>query len=273
MKLTAPRSPKFRRLMQATGLSRVEAVGTLELLWLFTMEQAPSGDVGRWGDMDLEAELEWRGEPGELIQALVDAGWIDRCGTHRLVIHDWADHLPEFLQKRVDRQTLTIAVATPCPDTVCHRPPSSANGGIREGKGREGKPSEGKGSEAKKETEPPAPRSSVCPDALSDHESGLALEWAGRKGFTPDQLAYGWERVLHWARSKRLKRADWLATLQNAMTDGWALKGYGQAPGGEVESPAQARARRTKEAGAKAYEMIQARKQQIGLLEIEGGAA
>jgi hypothetical protein len=249
--------------MQATGLSRAETVGTLELLWLFTMEQSPSGDVGRWGDMDLEAEMDWRGEPGALVSALVDAGWIDRCGTHRLVIHDWADHLPDFLQKRVDRGTLKIAAVSPCPDDGTRRPPSSANGGIREGKPREAKQREGERSEVKT---PPAPRSCVCPDELSGDQSIRALEWAAGKGFTGEQLAYAWDRVRDWSHSKQTKRTDWLATLRNAMTDGWALKGYGQSPTGEVESPAQAKARRTKEAGAKAYEMIQQRK-----LELIGG--
>lgn len=124
--------------------------------------------------------------------------------------------------------------------------------------------------EEKKKT-PPAPRSCVCPEWLSAQEAKSASDWAAGKGFTSEQLAYAWERVRDWSQSKQLKRADWLATLRNAMTDGWALKGFGQSPSGEIESPAQAKARRTKEAGAKAYEMIQARKQQLGLMEIEGG--
>lgn len=119
--------------------------------------------------------------------------------------------------------------------------------------------------EEKKKT-PPASRSCLCPDELSPAELVSAGEWAVGKGFTAEQMAYGWERVRDWSHSKRLKRADWLATLRNAMTDGWALKGFGQSPTGEVESPAQARARRTKEAGAKAYELIQQRK-----LELIGG--
>ena len=88
MKMTTTRSPKFRRLMNLTGLNRAGAAGSLELLWLFVMEQSPSGDVGKWSDDDIESELAWEGESGVLIGALVDAGWLDRCEKHRLVIHE-----------------------------------------------------------------------------------------------------------------------------------------------------------------------------------------
>ena len=54
MKMGTTRSPKFRRLSRMTGMSVRETVGTLELLWLFTMEQAPAGDIGKWPDDEIE---------------------------------------------------------------------------------------------------------------------------------------------------------------------------------------------------------------------------
>ncbi len=268
MKLTATRSPKFRRLMNITGLSRPATAGTLELLWLFAMEQAPSGDVGRWSDMDLEAELDWQGEPGELIAALVSAGWLDRCATHRLVIHDWADHLPDFLQKRVDRGTLTIATLTPCPDDGGHRPPSSANGGIREGKGSEAKPREAKPSE-----EPPAPRArrakmrAPCPDALDDQEWTRVLAWAAKEGVPLADVVREWDAMRDYWRGKGELRADWSASFRTWLRNAKRFAERDRRDSGM--SPAQAKAERTKEAGRQAYELIQQRK--LGL--IEGGAA
>lgn len=263
MKLTATRSPKFRRLMQATGMSRVEAVGTLELLWLFTMEQAPSGDVGRWEDMDLEAELEWRGEPGDLIQALVDARWLDRCSQHRLVIHDWADHLPEFLQKRVDRGTLIIAKALPCPDDGGQRRTTGPNVPIREGKGREAKPSEGKGSEAGEgasASRPPRARRSPAspfPGSMGDRDweelsrkhsvdpaklREIAEGWAGEKdrGYTAD----GWRKAIDRALRDRW---DWTRSL-------YATPGRPQQD--TRESRVQAGERRTLEAVRRVAERL-----------------
>jgi hypothetical protein len=115
-------------------------------------------------------------------------------------------------------------------------------------------PNQAKKEEKRAPSAPPAPRSCLCPDELSDHDLGLAMTWADGKGFSPTQLAYGWERVRAWSHGKGMKRIDWLAVLQNAMTDGWALKGYGQNPTGEPESPAQARARRTKESARRVFE-------------------
>jgi len=71
----------------------------------------------------------------------------------------------------------------------------------------------------------------VCPDRLSDEERETARAWALANKFTDSQLAYAWTRVRDWSHSKREKRVDWLATLRNAMSDGWALKGY-TPPGG-----------------------------------------
>jgi len=133
MKMNTTRSPKFLRLMALSGLGRAASAGTLELLWLFVMDQSPAGDVGKWSDDEIEAELDWKGEPGALINALVDSRWLDRCQKNRLVVHDWADHLPEFIKKRVKRDNLTIASivqpcladGTPCPDNGSQRLPTA----------------------------------------------------------------------------------------------------------------------------------------------------
>lgn len=98
-----------------------------------------------------------------------------------------------------------------------------------------------------------ASRPSVCPEDLPEREAVQASEWGTAKGFTPDQMAYAWERVRDWARSKQIMRVDWVATLRNAMTDGWALKGFASGASVERESPAQARERRTKDAMAEAF--------------------
>lgn len=180
---------------------------------------------------------------------------IDEQGTSTVV--EWSKYA-EFQGSESGTGAATgtdASLAVPSPSPISEPSPS---------------PSLHQTNEEKKKT-PPAPRSCVCPESLSPHEHGLLMDWSSPRGFTIDQCDYAWERVRDWSHSKRLKRTDWLATLRNAMTDGWALKGYGQNPTGEVESPAQAKARRTKEAGAKAYEMLQASKQQLGLVQIEGG--
>ena len=147
MKMPAQRSPKFRDLKRLTGRRKVELVGTLELLWLFTMEHAPSGDIGKWPDADIELECDWDGEPGFLITALVESGWLDRCLTHRLLVHDWSDHLPEFLRLKVSRGGLEIVKLNPplptsivpAGENVRRQYDDSTTLVEREGKGSQGK--------------------------------------------------------------------------------------------------------------------------------------
>ena len=103
MKIGTYRSPKFKRLQRALDLPTHILVGHLEMLWHFVAEQADRGDVGRYSDEEIEAEIGWEGPQGMMIQALVKAGWLDQCETHRLVVHDWESHAPDYLKKRVQR--------------------------------------------------------------------------------------------------------------------------------------------------------------------------
>lgn len=123
---------------------------------------------------------------------------------------------------------------------------------------------------------PPAPRSCVCPDRLSDHAMGLMLDWSSPRGLTIDQVEYAWERVRDWSRSKQLKRTDWAATLRNAIAKGWALEGYGAPPPGSPiqnnrESAAQARERRNNEAAAEAFRQMTGAGDPPPLLALPGG--
>ena len=206
MKMTTTRSPKFRRLMNLTGLNRAGAAGSLELLWLFVMEQSPSGDVGKWSDDDIESELAWEGESGVLIGALVDAGWLDRCEKHRLVIHDWADHLPEFIKKRVDRGTLTLV--PPPADNGRQRPPPADNGRnvpIREGKTREDKGREGKGRPSDKSADSPTSRARAVWPALVSRAAKHGARWAPKPG--PKQVEIVAARIADGATEVELERA------------------------------------------------------------------
>jgi hypothetical protein len=45
----------------------------------------------------------WNGSAEILISALVDSHWLDRHSEHRLVVHDWHDHAPNFIKGNVHR--------------------------------------------------------------------------------------------------------------------------------------------------------------------------
>lgn len=121
MKRGNPRHQKVYDLMESLDCERVVALGILELLWHFTTEYAPQGDVGKYSDKRIEAALDWGGRgklPGRLIDALVASRWLlrdaDVCelkprkgppahGKVRLIFQDWPKYIDEALRKKMSR--------------------------------------------------------------------------------------------------------------------------------------------------------------------------
>lgn len=219
----AQRSPKVARLQRLTGMRKVETVGTLELLWLFTMEQTPRGDIGKWDDGDIEDACGWAGEAGELVAALCDAKWLDACPEHRLVVHDWAEHAPAFLKKRDTRSSAYF---------VSRCQPLSDNGSQREhrvGKSREAKV----GRESRKPTRSrKSSAKTFCPPfAEWDQEELVALAATTKLQYPADRTAVvvALERVVEWSAEKDMKRTrrGWNATVRRAIREKWAEKANG----------------------------------------------
>jgi len=77
--------------------------GLLEELWQFTAKNAPLGDVGKFDNADIAAMVEWEGDPDELVDMLIDCGWLDESKEWRLVVHDWHDHAPNYVKGNVQR--------------------------------------------------------------------------------------------------------------------------------------------------------------------------
>ena len=86
--------------------SRPLAVGYLEMLWHFTAEFAPQGDIGRYSDDRIEGALDWSGTRGRLVKALTTSGWVDFDLSTRLLVHDWEDHCDEAVRKKLQRAKL-----------------------------------------------------------------------------------------------------------------------------------------------------------------------
>jgi len=110
VKHTTPDSMKFRKLQRRLGVSKVVVVGTLELLWIATQKNAQRGDIGRFTNEEIAIECEWELDPDELIEALVETGWLDRSEEHRLTVHDWPQHAPRYIHAWIKSQNTTFAV-------------------------------------------------------------------------------------------------------------------------------------------------------------------
>jgi len=114
VKSDTPEHPKLLdlagRIGQLQGVplewARTCACGILERLWRFTAQYAPQGNIGQHSDYAIEASLGWPGESGQCIAALIDAGWVERHETLRLVIHDWPEHCANFVHTTLARKHL-----------------------------------------------------------------------------------------------------------------------------------------------------------------------
>ena len=118
MKHTTPDSMKFKRLCRRLGMTPVVAAGTLELLWIATARNAPPGDIGRFSNEDIAIQVYWEGDADELVEALVETGWLDLSQQHRLVVHDWHEHAPRYIHAWMKSKGLTFASCSPAVSTT-----------------------------------------------------------------------------------------------------------------------------------------------------------
>lgn len=112
MKRGTPTHPKTDRLAERLGLRKFEAVGILECLWHFTAQYAKRGDIGKWSDEDIARQIGWDNDATKLIEALVYAGFVDRCQVNRLVVHDWQYHCDQTVSRSKEVEN-GFAVAVP----------------------------------------------------------------------------------------------------------------------------------------------------------------
>lgn len=116
-------------LMKKLRLSRRDTVGLLAMLWDFACEFAPDGVIGRWTGGQIAEALEWPSDrTEELVTALVETGWLDSGGdAGSLTIHDWQDHCPDYIRKRLARRKSENGGQ--CPPLSAERRTTADNGG------------------------------------------------------------------------------------------------------------------------------------------------
>lgn len=117
--------PKFAALKARLGTTRGATLGYLEAVWHFTGRFTPHGNLGKYSDAEIEGWVEWDGEQGALIGALVACRWIDADDVHRLVVHDWRKHCDDATKLAVKRSKMPFigaqdeaTLSLKCPDVV-----------------------------------------------------------------------------------------------------------------------------------------------------------
>lgn len=96
MKYQALSHYKFRRLHAMLGLqSTAYTAGHLELIWAHAHQTHPDIKC-----VEVEFIADWYGEPGKLLDALIECGWLDVVDDSTVQVHDYIDHAPAYVKKR-----------------------------------------------------------------------------------------------------------------------------------------------------------------------------
>jgi len=100
---------KFKRLQRHLKLPLWQTIGLLESLWHCALTNAPDGDIGRLSNDDIAAAIEWEDDADNLVNALVQTGWLDTDDQFRLIVHDWSQHVPNFLKGAYEKHEKQFA--------------------------------------------------------------------------------------------------------------------------------------------------------------------
>lgn len=110
MKLEALDHPKTLDLAALLEAELPTVIGHLELLWAFVAKKTPQGNIGKWSDGVIAGAAMWRGKPSKFVEAMVQAGFLDEDPEHRLLVHDWPEHCPNWIRSKLKREGLNFAV-------------------------------------------------------------------------------------------------------------------------------------------------------------------
>ena len=92
-----PRNIKLKRFSQLLKIKRVQAVGHLVMLWLWTLEVAPKGNLSDFHDAEIAEGAGWTGrDKGMFVAALIEAGFLE----YDYSIHDWEEYAGGLLLRR-----------------------------------------------------------------------------------------------------------------------------------------------------------------------------
>mgnify|MGYP001255896086 CR=1 FL=1 len=92
--------PKIRRLGRKLGVPRLHAIGLIEVVIEFARRYASDGDLGRHDPEDLAQACDWDRDPQELIDGLIETGWLDLGPP--LFVHDWHIHADDATLRGAD---------------------------------------------------------------------------------------------------------------------------------------------------------------------------
>lgn len=101
--------PKLRGFYKEIGCSNAEAVGLLYILWRWSMKNADNDgkllntDLADVQQMYVSSVVGGEVNASEIVNALVEQGWIDVAEDGTLSIHDWASNQEYWIRYKKNR--------------------------------------------------------------------------------------------------------------------------------------------------------------------------
>lgn len=81
------------------GISPPHLTGCLVLFWLWALDNAPAGNLGRISPAAIARAAQWDGDKLEFIAVLQEHGLLDQTADG-LAIHDWQDYAGNLIERR-----------------------------------------------------------------------------------------------------------------------------------------------------------------------------
>ena len=86
-----PAHPKTKKLIRKLGY---EGAWRLVCLFIWVAQNKPDGNLTGMQEDDIELAVDWSGEEGAFVAALVSVGYLDGSNEDGFFIHDWREHNP-----------------------------------------------------------------------------------------------------------------------------------------------------------------------------------
>lgn len=87
---------KTLTLKAILGVPTTQAIGHLQLLWWWAIDNAPKGDLTDIPAQVIAEACQWEGDPGVFVKALIDSRFLDEP----LRLHNWEDYSGRLVTRR-----------------------------------------------------------------------------------------------------------------------------------------------------------------------------
>jgi len=104
-------------MLDPVNESRAVAIGVVRLLYAYTAESTPAGDIGTKSDSLIAKACGWpASDSTTLIAALLSTGWLLRDTSCRMVVADWENRCPSSVLRQMEEDGLSFVEHNAPPD-------------------------------------------------------------------------------------------------------------------------------------------------------------